>query len=477
MSSVGRFDNRALNLHLIFDISHKTLCVAAAGADLLIFVAASVIARAFYSSARMIEDEDVVLGIIAALFFILLGKSAGLYRFQTLLVVERALSRIAAAALLAVLAVVCLLFLLKTGSEHSRGATSLFALTSAFLVPSGRIAFSFAARKLVEADFVHGRRVVLVGEIDELERLTSREMLHFGFAEVARFGLSRANSFELLSSGDRLRVGQAVKAARALRAAEFALVIPWSRDRALAEITACLRSSPLPVRLYPDHHTRDILVQKRERHFDPYLSVEIQREPLNRWERSAKRAFDVALAGTALIWLSPLLVFAALLIKLDSSGPVIFRQTRRGFDNREFRIWKFRTMTVLEDGPALQQAQRDDDRVTRLGKILRRTSVDELPQLVNVLRGEMSVVGPRPHAVAHDTFYEDCIGQYALRRHVKPGLTGAAQVKGLRGETRSVEAMEARVQRDLWYINHWSLWLDLKIVLQTFGALIRHQAY
>jgi Undecaprenyl-phosphate glucose phosphotransferase len=476
MSSVGRFEDRALSALPNFHLSHKALGAAAAGLDALVFIAASAVSQAIYRSIDSIE-VDLGVGIVAALFFIMLAKIFGLYRFQMLLVVERVLTRIATSAFLAVLAVVCLLFFLKTGSGHSRGATLLFALISAFLIPSGRIVFSFAARKLVDGDFVRGRRVVLIGDMSELERLTSQEMLHFGFAEVARFGLSRAETFEQLSSADRLRVEQAIKTARTQRAAEFALVIPWSRDRALSEITACLRSSPLPVRLYPDHRTRDILVQKRESHFDPYLSVEVQREPLSRWERGAKRALDVALAGTALIWLSPLLIIAALLIKLDSPGPIIFRQARRGFDNREFRIWKFRTMTVLEDGPGLKQARRDDNRVTRIGKIMRRSSVDELPQLVNVLKGEMSIVGPRPHALAHDEFYEGCIGEYALRRHVKPGLTGAAQVKGLRGETRALEAMEARVQRDLWYINHWSFWLDVKIIVQTFGALTRNEAY
>lgn len=140
-------------------------------------------------------------------------------------------------------------------------------------------------------------------------------------------------------------------------------------------------------------------------------------------------------------------------------------------------IYKFRTMYVVEDGDRIVQATRNDSRVTPLGRLLRRASIDELPQLFNVLRGDMSIVGPRPHALAHDEEYKAKIGDYALRHHVKPGLTGAAQVAGLRGETRTLSAMEDRIQKDLWYIDNWSVMLDMKIMLQTFVELLRREAY
>ena len=156
-----------------------------------------------------------------------------------------------------------------------------------------------------------------------------------------------------------------------------------------------------------------------------------------------------------------------MLIKLESSGPVIFSQRRKGFNGREFKIFKFRTMNVLEDGHVIPQARRNDPRVTRVGRILRTTSIDELPQLLNVLRGQMSLVGPRPHAVAHDDGYTKVIAKYAFRQHVKPGLTGWAQVNGFRGETAQLELMERRVECDLWYIKNWSFWLDLRIIVLT----------
>jgi undecaprenyl-phosphate galactose phosphotransferase/putative colanic acid biosynthesis UDP-glucose lipid carrier transferase len=171
--------------------------------------------------------------------------------------------------------------------------------------------------------------------------------------------------------------------------------------------------------------------------------------------------------------LLPLLVLTSVIVKLDSSGPILFRQTRHGFNGKAFKILKFRTMFVLEDGDTIRQASRDDGRVTRIGAWLRRTSIDELPQLFNVLMGDMSIVGPRPHAAAHDHHFENVIGKYAYRHHVKPGITGWAQVNGFRGETPTIEAMKARVDLDIWYVNNWSLLLDAVIILRTLAEVFR----
>ena len=158
---------------------------------------------------------------------------------------------------------------------------------------------------------------------------------------------------------------------------------------------------------------------------------------------------------------------AAVAIKLDGPGPVIFRQRRNGFNGRPFVIYKFRTMNVLEDGPVVRQATKRDARVTGIGRVLRQSSIDELPQLFNVLKGDMSLVGPRPHAVAHDDEYGALIANYAFRHHVKPGLTGLAQVNGCRGQTLHLDQMKKRIDFDLWYIDNWSLFLDLKILART----------
>ena len=200
--------------------------------------------------------------------------------------------------------------------------------------------------------------------------------------------------------------------------------------------------------------------------------------PITGWGAIAKIGIDRGVAAVALFALSPLLVLIALAIKFESRGPVFFRQRRHGICGRPIVVWKFRTMGVMEDGAVVRQASKNDDRVTRVGRLLRRTSLDELPQLINVLEGSMSLVGPRPHAIAHDEHYGALIPTYTRRSMVRPGITGWAQINGLRGETRTNDDMVARVKHDLWYVSNWSLALDIKIILLTpiFG-LINKNAY
>jgi putative colanic acid biosynthesis UDP-glucose lipid carrier transferase len=196
-------------------------------------------------------------------------------------------------------------------------------------------------------------------------------------------------------------------------------------------------------------------------------------------DRKLKRLLDLALAGSAVILLSPLLLVVGLLISLTSPGPILFYQDRYGLDGHRFKIYKFRTMHVTESGdtPGLKQAQRDDPRITPIGKLLRRWSIDELPQLLNVLNGSMSLVGPRPHAVDHNELYRRLIPGYMQRHLFKPGMTGLAQVEGWRGETAELEAMARRVEADLRYQREWSLNLDIKILLRTILHLRSPNAY
>ena len=188
-----------------------------------------------------------------------------------------------------------------------------------------------------------------------------------------------------------------------------------------------------------------------------------------------KRMVDIIGATIALLVLYPLLVVVAIAVRIDTRGPIFFRQWRGGHDGRCFRIWKFRTMTCMEDGGNICQARPGDIRVTRVGRILRKTSIDELPQLFNVLCGDMSLVGPRPHALAHDAMYSRLIAGYSHRHLVKPGMTGWAQVNGCRGETGDLSAMQKRIRRDLAYIRHWSLRLDLIIMAKTVTEVLRPQ--
>jgi len=187
---------------------------------------------------------------------------------------------------------------------------------------------------------------------------------------------------------------------------------------------------------------------------------------------SLKRAMDICVAGGALLFFAPLLLLVALLIKLESRGPVFFRQARGGLNGQAFTMFKFRSMRVQENGDKVVQARRDDDRITTIGRLIRKTSIDELPQLLNVLKGDMSIVGPRPHARAHDAQYGALIANYHLRFRARPGLTGLAQIKGLRGATNAVAAMAARVDADNEFIERWSLGEDVRILLMTVPHLL-----
>ena len=191
-----------------------------------------------------------------------------------------------------------------------------------------------------------------------------------------------------------------------------------------------------------------------------------------------KRAEDIVLSSIILLMLTlPMLCIAAA-VKLTSPGPVIFKQKRYGLDGKQILVYKFRSMKVQDNGPTVKQATKNDPRITKLGAFLRRTSLDELPQFINVLQGRMSIVGPRPHAVAHNEEYRKLIKGYMLRHKVRPGITGWAQVNGLRGETETINKMVKRVEYDLDYIHRWSVWLDLKIIFMTvFNGFINKNAY
>src|SRR5271156_5856558 len=381
---------------------------------------------------------------------------------------------------IAILFLLSFLFILKVGDEYSRGSIVVFAALALGFVTFGRLTLARISTIGVQNGVIAGRRAVAVGAASELDKILPYDLRRFGIEEVARVGLIQSDETMGLGEGGRAQIGDAINLARDLRATEFVLIIPWAQEVLLAEVGNLLRASPLSVKLLPDSTIRRILGRQSNGGRDPPLLVEIQREPLNGWERSMKRALDLVLAVVAAILLAPVLLMTAVAIKIDGNGPVLFRQRRVGFDNKEFLIYKFRTMMVMDDGEAgeaVVQARRGDSRVTRIGKLLRRSSIDELPQLFNVIRGDMSIVGPRPHAVVHHDQYGALIASYALRHHVKPGLTGMAQIRGLRGETRQLALMERRVEQDLWYINHWSLTLDLMIMMRTCFVLLRHEVY
>ena len=238
-----------------------------------------------------------------------------------------------------------------------------------------------------------------------------------------------------------------------------------------------LADTTCSVILIPDVFTFNILHSRIEE-VNGVPVVPLYDTPLSGINRVLKRVEDIVLSSLILLLISPVLCCIALAVKLSSPGPIIFRQTRYGMDGKPIMVWKFRSMKVMENDKVVTQATQNDPRVTRVGNFLRRTSLDELPQFINVFTGGMSIVGPRPHAVAHNEQYRTLIEGYMLRHKVKPGITGWAQINGWRGETDTLEKMEKRIEFDLEYIREWSLWFDIKIVFLTiFKGFVNKAAY
>ena len=235
-----------------------------------------------------------------------------------------------------------------------------------------------------------------------------------------------------------------------------------------------LADSTASVYIVPDFFVFELL-HARWSNAGGLPTVSVFENPLYGVDGLLKRTADLLIGTLLLIAAAVPMLVIALLVKLSSPGPVFFRQKRYGLDGREILVWKFRTMTCCENGLAIRQATLGDDRITPIGRVLRRTSLDELPQLFNVLEGSMSLVGPRPHANAHNEQYRTRIGGYMLRHKVKPGITGLAQVNGYRGETETLEKMERRIACDHQYIREWSFWMDVKILAKTLGVVLKQR--
>jgi putative colanic acid biosysnthesis UDP-glucose lipid carrier transferase len=244
------------------------------------------------------------------------------------------------------------------------------------------------------------------------------------------------------------------------------IALPLRAELRIKDIVEQLSDSTVSVHYVPDLFVFEML-SARVNNIKGIPIISILDTPFYGVDGAVKRIFDIVFSGLILMIIAIPMLIIAILVRLTSPGPVLFKQRRYGFRGEEIIVWKFRTMSVCEDAKKVVQAKRNDPRITPFGRFLRGTSLDELPQFFNVLQGRMSVVGPRPHAVAHNEFYRGQVKGYMLRHKVKPGITGLAQVNGYRGETDTLEKMEGRIQFDLNYIRNWSLWLDIKIVLLT----------
>jgi Undecaprenyl-phosphate glucose phosphotransferase len=412
------------------------------------------------------------IGAVVALLVVLTTAQRGEYDMKHYAARSGHFARAFPVWNLALLIALALGFATRTLQDFSRGSAGVFYVAGFLaLVLARRGVVEFAA-SLRRKGLASPRRMIVVGFEERL-------------AEVLRPGDAEVDGVEIVSV-IALRDNQAyfaddlalaAAAVRMYRPDDVRIAIPWSRAELLEACTEAFLLTPAEIHLAAD----DVLERFGEAkvaQIGGLLGLQVTRAPYSWMKRMEKRAFDVALASLAVIALSPVLALVALLIRIDSPGPALFRQKRYGFNQEPFRIYKFRSMSTQEDGRHVAQATRGDPRVTKIGRFIRRTSIDELPQLLNVIRGEMSIVGPRPHALAHDQRYVERLARYARRHNVKPGITGWAQVQGYRGEIANDQEMQNRLEHDLHYVDNWSLWLDIKIVWMTvFSKSARRNAY
>ncbi|KPH81740.1 hypothetical protein AE618_06705 [Bosea vaviloviae] len=415
------------------------------------------------------DQTTLELATMLAAIFVFINAMRGRYQIANYLSTKGQIGSAFTVWNMTMVAFIAILFLTKTVEHYSRAvilASYLVGIPVIALARSGMVRTVSLASKTGR---ITSERVFLIGrEPDVMSFVSRHQPWNIGFAIVDVAFLRSADERRINDPAAALAadLANAVANCRIKRPDSVFIALPWSDQETIDACVDAFMNLPVAIHLTPE--------KIMDRFETPHIvrtgslsSLRLTRPALSVAEVALKRAFDIVSASLILILTAPLLLIVAAAIRFDSPGPVLFRQRRYGFNQQAFRIFKFRTMTTTDDGNIIVQATRNDARITRIGRVLRRYNLDELPQLLNVVAGQMSLVGPRPHALAHDQEFERKIALYARRHNVKPGITGWAQVNGLRGETDTDEKMAKRVAFDHWYIDNWSFWLDIAILFRT----------
>ena len=440
-------------------------------ADLAVVLAMSVVAHLLRYGAAAVSLEIVVSTLLAAVLLGNILKLAGCYGRLLTQPTTVQVSRALQGWCIVFTALLTFAYLTKTSEQFSRVWVATWFTCTVIGLAGVRIAAAHRLRRWRRTGKL--ARTVAIVDMDGRGAVLARNLLRESVGEMHLLGV-----FSNRCDGPRQnRIEDLLGLARLFRVDEIIITADDGVDREidavilkLGAIPSTIRLSlPVPAMAVPPRDVSLLFGQ-------PMLTL--CSRPLGDWAKVAKRIEDLLISMVGLIFVAPLLAIVSILIKLDSPGPVLFRQHRLGFNNNVITVHKFRTMTHRPNADDVTQARRVDPRVTRIGKFLRRTSIDELPQLINVIRGDMSLIGPRPHALAHNEQYSALIDGYLRRHRVQPGMTGWAQVNGFRGETDTLEKMQRRVEHDLAYTDDWSLALDVKILFMTvFTTLFDRNAY
>jgi putative colanic acid biosysnthesis UDP-glucose lipid carrier transferase len=407
----------------------------------------------------------------------LIFQYAGLYQFDTILTPKRSVDRIIITLMTAFLLMFAAAFSLKISEVFSRIWIASLFFSSIAVVIAERFLSAWLIKRLAKSQII-ARRVAIYGQPLQISRMLNflKQSPNTFIGVVGVFFENTADSknfdFPHLVRGDMQSLMNSV---RSDELDDIVLALPWSESAKIKQISEALRELPTNILLGADLAGYEVRMERPPKYYESSPLFQLAGKPMSGPDIIIKTVMDIVIASMLIVLLSPLLLLTGILVKLTSPGPVLFRQRRLGFNNRIFDIYKFRSMTHHKNANETEktvQAQVGDSRITPLGQFLRKTSVDELPQLFNVLNGTMSLVGPRPHAVDHNEDYSKQIRGYFARHKVRPGITGLAQIKGYRGLTDTVEKMENRVKYDIEYVETWSPVLDLKILALTPFAVV-----
>jgi len=424
------------------------------------------------------QPSYVVVIIFVSILFHTIARQSGQYELQPNFSFASQLSALIYICAATIASAFVMLFFMKIQTEFSRIWLIVWMSFLLLFLTAGRAIIEKYIYSLMRKGILR-RNVALVGAGDQFKAtMAALENDEHHCCLVNTLDLSELNASNVSGCRDTsLEMQTFVKEAQDKQVDEVIIALPSTMGKQLEKIVQQVQMLAVDVQVLPDFGGANIALRNLQQVANLSFITTVSK-PISEWGAFLKIVEDYIVGIFCLVLFLPVMAVIAVAIKLDSKGPVLFRQRRHGYNHQVIEVLKFRTMTVLEDGDVIKQATKNDVRVTRVGAFLRRTSLDELPQFWNIVRGEMSVVGPRPHALAHNTYYGNLIENYANRHRVKPGITGWAQVHGFRGETTDPDMMAGRVRYDLEYIENWSIWLDLKIVIMTplFG-LFRRSAY
>jgi putative colanic acid biosynthesis UDP-glucose lipid carrier transferase len=445
--------------------------------DLLLIQLVLFLCITFFSVTS--NDSYVIISLIASIVFFFTAEGMQLYRSWRARLTSRFVLYTLICWSFAVFAVVIYLFFSKSGENSSRLVVGFWFLNTAILLVTWRMLLRLYLFKRRKQGF-NTRKVAIFGLTDAGISLANEFVNHpeTGFTLDSFFD---DRDIERLPSKHQStlkgNVDDGVELARSGKFDVVYIALPLAAHKRTGEILRELGDTTVDVHLVPDFFTFN-LINARLTHVGNIQTISVYESPYAGLSSCAKRIEDIIGSALILCCIAIPMLIIAMLIKLDSKGPVFFKQRRYGLDGKSIEVWKFRSMTVADNGDVVKQATKGDARITKLGATLRRTSLDELPQFINVLQGQMSIVGPRPHAVAHNEEYRNLVNFYMLRHKVKPGITGWAQINGWRGETDTLDKMKKRIEFDLAYIRRWSFLFDLKIIFLTiFKGFINKNAY